>query len=84
MQWVLDEVCFGALVKVEQKITKIPSVHHMNRTELHSLRERLFKRPVKYWGPEHRNLWREVKRRLAELNGAAKPCGIGRHVGRAK
>ena len=80
----MDEVCFGALVKVEQKITKIPSVHHMNRTELHSLRERLFKRPVKYWGPEHRNLWREVKRRLAELNGGANPCGIGRHVGRSR
>ena len=69
---------------MEQKVTKIPSVHHMNRTELHSLRKRLFERPVKYWSPEHRNLWREVKRRLNELNGVAKPCGIGRQWRRAR
>ena len=80
----MDTGCFREVSEVEQKVTKIPSVHHMNRTELHSLRRRLFERPVKYWGPEHRNLWREVKRRLAELNGGAKPCGIGRHVRRVK
>ena len=56
-------------------VTKIPSVHHMDRTELNALRNRLFK--IKDWGPEQKSLWYQVKSRLAELNGK-KPCGIGR------
>lgn len=47
-------------------VTKIPSVHHMSRTELNMLLRQMHSIPK--WDVEQKTLYGHVKNRLDELN----------------
>ena len=53
-------------IEVSPSVTKIPSVHHMSRTELNMLLRQMHAIPR--WDIEQKTLYVHVKNRLNELN----------------